>query len=105
MSSQIWRWVERVVRPLLSGLFGLMCLFSLATAHALTPEDALLFADGDTSERIEVMGRLAASNEQRAEALIRAMAREEVKLRGEQVLIVKDGLALDAVTGESVLNP
>jgi urea transport system permease protein len=74
----------------------------MATAQALTLEDALLFADGDTSERIEVMGRLAASDDPRAEALIRAMAREVVMLRGDQVLIVEDGQAVDAVTGATI---
>ena len=68
-------------------------------AQALSPEDALAFAEGDTSDRIAVMERLAASGDPRAEALIRAMAREAVKVRGEQVLIVEGDAAIDAVTG------
>ena len=102
MSLHVLRWVERPARQLLAALFGLVLMATLATAQALTPEDALLFADGDTSERIEVMGRLVASDDPRAEALIRAMAREVVKLRGDQVLIVEDGKAVDAVTGATV---
>lgn len=102
MSLHVLRWVERPARQLLAALFGLVLMATLATAQALTLEDALLFADGDTSERIEVMGRLAASDDPRAEALIRAMAREVVMLRGDQVLIVEDGQAVDAVTGETI---
>lgn len=91
MSACVSRWMDRPARQWLAGWLGLLLMAVMATAQALTLEDALLFADGDTSERIEVMGRLAASDDPQAEALIRAMAREVVKLRGDQVLIVEDG--------------
>ena len=73
-----------------------------APSQALTPADALAFADGDTSDRIAAMERLVASGDERAQALIRAMGREAVQLRGEQVLIVDGTEAVDAVTGEPV---
>ena len=84
---------------------GLLCGLALAwsaTAQALTPEDAYAFAEGDTTERMAVMERLLASGDERAEALIRAMAREAVQVRGEQVLIVEGDRAIDAVTGATV---
>ena len=93
--------VCRVSRLCAGVLVGLMVVWS-ATAHALTPQEALAFAEGDTTERIEVMERLLASGDERAEALIRAMAREAVQVRGEQVLIVDGEDAIDAVTGEPV---
>ncbi len=77
---------------------GLMWVWAGA-ARALTPQEALTLAEGETADRIAVMGRLAASGDPRAEALIRAMAREAVMVRGEQVLIVEGGAAIDAVTG------
>jgi urea transport system permease protein len=87
--------------------WGGRCVAALAlvgslSAHALTPADALAFAEGDTTERIEAMERLLSSGSERADALIRAMAREAVQVRGEQVLIVDGDEAIDAVTGEAV---
>ena len=77
---------------------GLMWVWAGA-ARALTPQEALTLAEGETADRIAVMGRLATSGDPRAEALIRAMAREAVMVRGEQVLIVEGETAIDAVTG------
>ncbi|MCX7663145.1 MAG: urea ABC transporter permease subunit UrtB [Tepidimonas fonticaldi] len=71
----------------------------VGSARALTPQEALILAEGETADRIAVMGRLAASGDPQAEALIRAMAREAVMVRGEQVLIVEGETAIDAVTG------
>ena len=93
--------VHGVCRLWAGALLALLLAWS-ATAHALTPEDALAFAEGDTTERIEAMDRLLASGSERAEALIRAMAREAVQVRGEQVLIVEGDTAIDAVTGDTV---
>lgn len=77
---------------------GLMWVWAGA-ARALTPQEALTLAEGETADRIAVMGRLATSGDPQAEALIRAMAREAVMVRGEQVLIVEGETAIDAVTG------
>ncbi len=79
-----------------------LCLSASALAHALEPADALALADGDGDTRVATLQKLAASEDARAQALVRALASEAVQLQGEQVLIVKDGQATDAVTGEAV---
>jgi urea transport system permease protein len=88
-------WRHRLYAAGLALLLGLW-----GPVHALTPEDALAVADGDTSERIETLNRLAATPDERAAALIRAMANEAVVVLGERVLIVDGERATDAVTGE-----
>lgn len=92
----VWASVRR-----LWGVSLCMMWLCAGAARALTPQDALTLAAGDTAERIVVLGQLAASGDPRAEALIRAMAREAVMVRGEQVLIVEGETAIDAVTGDS----
>lgn len=93
---QPWRWIGR--QALL-----VLCLSVSAMAHALTPTDALALADGDSDVRIETLQKLAASDDARAQALVRALASEAVQLQGERVLVVQDGQATDAVTGEAVV--
>ncbi len=80
-----------------------LCLSASALAHALEPADALALADGDGDTRVETLQKLAASDDARAQALVRALAGEAVQLQGERVLIVQDGQATDAVTGEVVI--
>lgn len=81
----------------------LLCLIGAASAHALTPADALALATGDSDTRIDILNRLTAESDDKAQALIKAMADGAVKVQGEQVLIVADdGSTVDAVTGAAV---
>ncbi len=77
----------------------------LAPAQALTSEDALALVDGAVSDRVEVLNRLATEPDERAAALIRALADESARYQGERVFILQGDGALDAVTGESVTAP
>lgn len=78
----------------------LLCLIGAASAHALTPAEALTLAAGDSDERIATLNRLAAAADEKGLALIQALSEDAVKVQGEQVLIVAaDGSATDAVTG------
>ncbi|GAB3192934.1 urea ABC transporter permease subunit UrtB [Hydrogenophaga aquatica] len=87
----------------LRGLAACALALTLAgQAWALTPEDALALADGDSSDRIEALNRLATEPGERAAALIRAMADEAVRLQDGKVLIVTGDSARDAVSGEAV---
>jgi urea transport system permease protein len=76
-----------------------------SAAHALTPADALALVDGDTDVRIDTLNKLAAEPDERASALIKAMAAEAVRVQGERVFIVLDDGAVDAVTGEKLPLP
>lgn len=87
----------------LRGLAACTLALTLAgQAWALTPEDALALADGDSSDRIATLNRLAGEGDERAAALIRAMADEAVRLQEGKVLIVNGDSAQDAASGEAV---
>ena len=82
-----------------------LCLAAGTSAHALTPADALALVDGDTDVRIDTLNKLAAEPDEKASALIKAMASEAVRVQGERVFIVVDEAAVDAVTGEKLPLP
>lgn len=82
---------------------ALLCLIGAASAHALTPADALALAVGDSDDRIAAINRLAAEPDERTLALLQALGNGAVKVQGEQVLLIADdGSATDAVTGAPV---
>ncbi|PZO16369.1 MAG: urea ABC transporter permease subunit UrtB [Burkholderiales bacterium] len=88
----------------LLGLF-LTIWMGASTAYALTSADALALVDGDTDVRIDTLNKLAAEPDEKASALIKAMAAETVRVQGERVFIVVDDAAVDAVTGEKLPLP
>jgi urea transport system permease protein len=85
-----------------AGGLVLALVAGVVPAWALTPEDALALADGDSGDRIATLNRLAGEGDERAAALIRAMADEAVRLQDGKVLIVKGDSAQDAASGEAV---
>lgn len=87
----------------LRSFFLLLCLTGAASAHALTPADAMALAAGDGDARIAAINRLAAEPDERTLALLQALGNGAVKVQGEQVLLIADdGSATDAVTGAAV---
>ena len=87
----------------LRSFLALLCLIGAASAHALTPADALALAVGDSDDRIAAINRLAAEPDERTLALLQALGNGAVKVQGEQVLLIADdGSATDAVTGAAV---
>lgn len=82
---------------------GLACAGGLPlAAHALTAPQALELAAGDADERVAQLLQLAASDDARAQALIRALSDERVQVQHGQVLIVQGTEAVDAVSGAVV---
>jgi urea transport system permease protein len=75
------------------------------TAHALTIEDALAVAQGATDERIDAINRLAATDDARAHALIRALADEAVRHTEAQVFVLDGEQAADALSGKPAPLP
>ena len=67
--------------------------------HALTAEQALSLARGDSDERMTAINALAATPDERGAALLSALGEDRVRIQGEQVLIVRDDAATDAVSG------
>ncbi|WP_416142127.1 urea ABC transporter permease subunit UrtB [Hydrogenophaga sp.] len=86
------------------GLCFALCL-SVNTAQALTPADALALVEGSASDRVETLQRLTVAPDERAAALIRAMAAGDARLHEERVFLVQGDSVLDAVTGEPTALP
>jgi urea transport system permease protein len=89
-----------MMRWLMAALFGLL---AGAAAHAITPEDAMALVAGDSDGRIAAINRLSAQPDEKAGALIRALADESVRIQGERIIIVEGDAGKDAVTGEPVV--
>ena len=82
---------------------GCALWLGMGAAQALTPADALALAAGESDARIATLNRLAAAPDEKAVALMQALANGAVKVQGEQVLILADdGSGTDAVTGAAV---
>jgi len=73
--------------------------------QALTPADALALVEGSASERVETLQRLTVAPDERAAALIRAMAAQNARLFEERVYIVDSTGVIDAVTGQPAALP
>ena len=84
---------------------GLVWLVIAMPARALTAEDALALVEGSLVDRIDTLNRLAAEPDERAAALIRALAAREVQVHEGRVFIVGAEGVLDAVSGAQTALP
>ena len=80
----------------------LWCLVVSVSSQALTAEQALKLASGDADARIQALSESVLVPDERTTALVQALADDAVKVQGPLVLIVRDGRAQDAATGELV---
>ena len=86
-------------------LLLIACILAAASAHALTANEVKTIATGETDARIEALGKAMMSGDEKTAAFIQAMADDAVKMVGDKILIVKDGKALDPVTGADAPLP
>jgi urea transport system permease protein len=80
-------------------------LLLACNAHALTAEEALGMAVGETDARIEALGKAVAQGNDKTAAYLQALADDAVKLAAGKVLVVKGSQGMDPVTGEAVSVP
>jgi len=93
MSARLFRWI----------LVAL--LLASSAAQALTIAEARAIAAGETDDRIAAMNKSLAQADERTAVFIQALSEDAVKLSGERVFIVRDGKAVDAVSGEPAALP
>ena len=74
-------------------------------ALALTTEQARALTLGDTDARVSALQKALASPDAQTAIFLQAMADDAVKVNGTQVLIVRDGKAIDPVSGEAPALP
>jgi len=76
-----------------------------ASAFAFTTEQARALTLGDTDARVTALQKALASPDAQTAAFLQAMADDAVRVNGTQVLVVRDGKAVDPVSGETTALP
>ncbi|MFC5608315.1 urea ABC transporter permease subunit UrtB [Variovorax soli] len=93
-----------MLRRILHGAFAATLLTALA-AHALTRDEALAIATGDTEERVAALNKAVAQADDKTAAFIQALQDDAVKFKDEQVFVMKDDKAFDPVSGAALKLP
>jgi urea transport system permease protein len=83
-------------------LILLAALFIAANVHALTVDEAKAIASGESDARIEALNKAMATADDKTAAFLQALSDDAVKVAGDKVLVVKDGKAIDPVSGAQV---
>ena len=76
-----------------------------AMAFALTPDQVLAMATGDTDARIVALQKALASPDDKTAAFLQALSNDEVKVSGTRVFVVRAGQAVDAASGNNEALP
>ena len=74
-------------------------------AHALTADEALNMASGESDARIEALNKAVTTADEKTLAFIQAMADDAVKVAAGKAFVVKDGKGIDPVTGVETAVP
>ena len=80
-------------------------LCSSVAAFALTPQQALAIASGDSDERIAALNEAAASAADGLGPFVQALLDDSVKVAGDKAFIVQGDKAVDAATGAAATVP
>ena len=87
------RWMTQVL--------VLLALLMAGPANALTAQEALAMAVGESDARIEALAQALAQGDDKTAAYLQALADDAVKVAAGQVLVVRDGQGMDPVTGQA----
>ena len=88
-----------------SRLIACLLLCAAVQAHALTAEQALAMAAGETDDRVVAVQQAVVEPSERTAAFLQALADDAVKIAGGKALIVQDDKGIDPVTGAEVPVP
>jgi len=80
-------------------------LAGAGTAAALTQEQALAMAAGDSDTRIAALNAAVAAADPALAAYVQALLADEVKLGGGRAYVVSDGATVDAASGAEAVLP
>ena len=90
---------------MLKALCGALLLGLAGTAFALTPDQALRIAQGESDARIAALNEVVTAADPALTAYVQALLSDEVKVAGGKALIVHDGKVTDAASGAAVTLP
>ncbi len=85
-----------------AGVLGMMLSVNV---QALTADEALGMAIGESDARIQALANAMAHADDKTLAYLQALADDAVKVAGDRVLWIKDGKAFDFIHGEAVELP
>jgi urea transport system permease protein len=74
-------------------------------AQALTAQQARAIVEGDSDSRSAAIGKAVATADAALPPLLQALLDDAVKLTPERVIVLRDGQAFDATSGEPVVLP
>ncbi len=89
----------------LRGLLGGLFLVGVSATWALTPDQALRIAQGESGARIAALNEAVVAADPALAAYVQALLADEVKVVGGKALIVRDGKATDAASGAAATLP
>jgi urea transport system permease protein len=84
-----------------------LAVFLMGHTHALalTADQARALTLGDTDARVSALQKALASPDAQTAAFLQAMADDAVKVSGTHVLVIRNGKAIDPVSGEATALP
>ncbi|MDP3228125.1 MAG: urea ABC transporter permease subunit UrtB, partial [Acidovorax sp.] len=86
-------------------LFGGLLLGLAGGAFALTPDQALRIASGDSEARIAALDEVVAAADPALEAYLQALLANQVQLAGGRAFVVQGERAVDAASGAAAVLP
>ena len=89
----------------LKTLVGGLLLAGVGLAQALTPDQALRIAQGESDARIAALNEVVSAADPALAAYVQALLADEVKLAGGKAFVVRDGKTVDAATGAATTLP
>ncbi|MBT9487178.1 MAG: urea ABC transporter permease subunit UrtB, partial [Rubrivivax sp.] len=88
-----------MLRPLLTLIVAALLAVLAGRAAALTPEQALAIAQGDSSERVEALNKVVATADPALAAYVQALLDDQIKVGAGKVWRVVGEQVTDAVSG------
>jgi len=83
-------------------MLGLLLTCNL---HALTADEALGMATGESDARIEALAKAVAQGDDKTLVYLQALADDAIKVAGNKVFWVRDGKGFDPVSGQATELP
>ena len=84
---------------------ALWCLLCAGSAFALSPDQALRIAQGDSDDRIAALNEVVLAADPALAAYVQALLADEVKLGGGKAFVVRGDQVTDAATGAAAALP
>ena len=94
-----------MIRKILCATWLSLALLHSTPTAALTPQEAQGMAVGDADARILALNKAIIQADDKTAAFIQALADDAVKTAGDKIFVVRNGKAIDPVSGQAVALP